>query len=186
MDNITAIIKQQTSGIDEGFMNDLMPLVYEEMKIIARRQLNRERADHTFSTTALVHEAYLKLSSFDRIDLKNRNHFFGIASHIMRNILASYAVKKNAQKRGGDRNKITLGDEALAVEYNLEDILSVHHALEKLSKLDERQVRVIECRFFGGMTLEETAEALGISDRTVSRDWEMARAWLNIELGINT
>lgn len=184
MDNITTLLKAQTSGVTEGLLNNLMPLVYEEMKRIASRQLNQERANHTLNTTALVHEAYLKLSRLDRIDLKNRNHFFGIASHVMRNILASYAVKKNALKRGGDINQVTLGNEALAVEYHLEDILSIHQALKKLAKLDERQVRVIECRFFGGMTLDETAEALGVSDRTVSRDWEIARAWLNIELGI--
>jgi len=185
MDNVTAVINKQKAGFDTDIMGDLMPLVYDEMKKIARSQLNRERADHTLSTTALVHEAYLKLSSFNRIDLKNRNHFFGIASHVMRNVLASYAVKKNALKRGGDRHKVTLADEALAMECKLEDILSIHQALEKLSQLDERQVRVIECRFFGGMTLDETAEALGVSDRTVSRDWEMARAWLNVELGLS-
>ncbi len=185
MDNITAVINKQKAGFDADIMGDLMPLVYDEMKKIARNQLNRERPGHTLSTTALVHEAYLKLSSFDRIDLKNRNHFFGIASHVMRNVLASYAVKKNAIKRGGDRHKVTLANEALAVECKLEDILSIHQALEKLSQLDERQVRVIECRFFGGMTLDETAEALGVSDRTVSRDWEMARAWLNVELGLS-
>lgn len=184
MDNITTILNKQTSGFDENLMNDLMPLVYEEMKRIARRQLNYERANHTLNTTALVHEAYLKLSKFDRIDLKNKNHFFGIASHVMRNILASYAVKQNAIKRGGDHIKVTLSNVQLASEVNLEDILSIHQALEKLAKLDERQVRVIECRFFGGMTLDETAKALGVSDRTVSRDWEMARAWLNVELGI--
>jgi len=185
MDNVTAVINKQKEGFDTDIMGDLMPLVYDEMKKIARNQLNRERPGHTLSTTALVHEAYLKLSSFDRIDLKNRNHFFGIASHVMRNVLASYAVKKNAIKRGGDRYKVTLANEALAVECKLEDILSIHQALEKLSQLDERQVRVIECRFFGGMTLDETAEALGVSDRTVSRDWEMARAWLNVELGLS-
>lgn len=185
MDNITSLLKDQTSGFDAELMNSLMPLVYDEMKRIARMQLINERANHTLNTSALVHEAYLKLSKFERIDLKNRNHFFGIASHVMRNILASYAVKKNAIKRGGKQAKVTLSKVALATETNLEDILSIHQALEKLSKLDERQVRVIECRFFGGLTLQETAEALGISDRTVSRDWEMARAWLNVELGIS-
>ncbi len=185
MDNITTLLKAQESGVDEGLMHNLMPLVYEEMKRIASRQLYRERVNHTLNTTALVHEAYLKLSKLDRIDLKNRNHFFGVASHVMRNILASYAVKKNALKRGGDLNQITLGSEALAVEYNIEDILSIHQALEKLATVDERQVRVIECRFFGGMTLDETAEALGVSGRTVSRDWELARAWLNVELGFD-
>lgn len=184
MDNVTVILKDQTSGINSDLMEHLMPLVYEELKRIAQVHLHRERANHTLNTTALVHEAYLKLSRLDRIDLKNKNHFMGVASHVMRNILTSYAVKKNAQKRGGDRFQVTLGNEALAVESNLEEILSIHQALEKLSALDERQVRVIECRFFGGMTLEETADALGISDRTVSRDWEMARAWLNVELGI--
>lgn len=182
MDPITQILKVHSQDSDQQLMNQLMPIVYEEMKKLARRQLYKERPNHTLNTTALVHEAYLKLVKFNRIDWQNRSHFFGIASHVMRNILAAYAVKKKAQKRGGDNVHVTLGKEALAVEANLEDILSIHHALEKLAEFDERQVRVIECRFFGGMNLDETAEVLGVSDRTVSRDWEMARAWLNVEL----
>ncbi len=178
---ITTLLKQHASG-DEGALDKLMPLVYDEMQKMARIHLFKEKKDHTLSTTALVHEAYLKLVDFNRIDWQNRNHFFAIASQVMRNILVDHAVKQKAQKRGGDWQKVTLGEKNAAREVKLHDILSIHQALERLEKLDERQVRVVECRFFGGLTIEETSEALNISTPTVSRDWKMARAWLNREL----
>jgi RNA polymerase sigma factor (TIGR02999 family) len=178
---ITTLLKAHASG-DEEAMDELIPLVYNEMHKMAKGRLIGERPDHTYSATALVHEAYLKLVDFNRIDWKNRNHFFAIASQIMRNILVNYAVKKKAEKRGGDNNKVTLGQAHLKEEVNIEEILSVHHALKSLEKLDERQAKVVECRFFGGLTIEETANTLGISEPTVSRDWKMARAWLNREL----
>lgn len=178
---ITELLKAHSSG-NQDALDDLMPLVYENMQKMAHYRLLRERSGHTFNTTDLVHEAYLKLVQLDRIDWKNRSHFFGIASQIMRNILVDYAVKKKAKKRGGDRQRITLGNENLVTEVNLYDILSIHQALEHLAEIDERQVRVVECRYFGGLTLEETAKALGISTATVSRDWRMAKAWLNREI----
>jgi len=179
---ITTLLQAHASG-DEHALDELIPLVYNEMHNMAQGRLIGERPDHTYSATALVHEAYLKLVDFNRIDWQNRNHFFAIASQIMRNILVDYAVKQNAQKRGGNRNKVTLGEKHMKWELNLEEIISIDQALKKLEKLDERQSKVVECRFFGGLTIEETANTLGISEPTVSRDWKMARAWLNRELG---
>lgn len=178
---ITKLLKAHSSG-DRDALDKLMPLVYDNMQEMAQYRLLGEKSGHTFNTNALVHEAYLKLIQFDRIDWKNRAHFFGIASQVMRNILVDYAVKKKAQKRGGDRQRVTLGRQDIATEVNLHDILSIHQALEKLAEIDERQVRVVECRFFGGLTIEETAKALDISTATVNRDWKMARAWLNRKL----
>lgn len=178
---ITTLLQEQASGNHEA-IDELMPLVYEKMKEMAQYHLLGERKNHTLNSKALVHEAYLKLIDFDRIDWQNRDHFFGIASQIMRNILVDYAVKKKAQKRGGKRARVTLGEADAVTEIDLHNILSIHHVLEKLEKIDARQVRVVECRFFGGLTIKETARALNISEPTVSRDWKMARAWLNREL----
>ncbi|MFU8860807.1 MAG: sigma-70 family RNA polymerase sigma factor [Cyclonatronaceae bacterium] len=178
---ITSLLRAHASG-DKKALDEMIPLVYDEMLNMARHRLFGERSDHTFSATALVHEAYLKLIDFNRIEWQNRHHFYGIASQIMRNILVDYAVKRQVQKRGGKRNRVTLDEIHLKEELNLEDIMSVDQALDRLEKLDERQARVVECRFFGGLTIEETAKALDISEPTVSRDWKMARAWLNREL----
>lgn len=178
---ITELLEAHAAG-ENYALDELMPLIYDEMQQMARRRLLGERAGHTLSTKALVHEAYLKLVDFNRIKWQNRSHFFGIASQVMRNILVDYAVKKQAQKRGGNQQRVTLGESDAVTEMNIHDLLSVHEALKKLEKIDERQVRVVEYRFFGGLTIEETAEALDISTPTVSRDWKMARAWLNREL----
>ncbi len=179
---ITTLLQAYASG-DQHALDELIPLVYNEMHSMAKGRLTGERSDHTYSATALVHEAYLKLVDFNRIDWKNRNHFFAIASQIMRNILVDYAVKQNAQKRGGNNKKVTLGDAHLKKEMNVEEILSIDQALRRLEELDERQAKIVECRFFGGLTIEETANTLGISEPTVNRDWKIARAWLNRELG---
>lgn len=180
--NITMLLKAHSSG-DEQALDRLIPLVYSEMHNMASGRLSGERPDHTYSATALVHEAYLKLVDFNKIDWQNRNHFFAIASQVMRNILVDYAVKQKAEKRGGNRNRVTLGDGHIKSEVNLDEIISIDDALKKLETLDERQAKVVECRFFGGLTIEETANTLGISEPTVSRDWKMAKAWLNRELG---
>ncbi|NIR51669.1 MAG: sigma-70 family RNA polymerase sigma factor [candidate division Zixibacteria bacterium] len=182
---ITELLKAHSSG-DQKALDKLMPLVYDEMRGMAHYRLLGERSGHTLNTTDLVHEAYLKLVEFNRIDWENRAHFFGIASQVMRNILVDYAVKKKAQKRGGDRQRVTLGKQNIATqEVSLNDVLAVHQALNQLAEKDLRLVRIVECRFFGGLSLEETAKALGISTATVSRDWKMARAWLNRELSKN-
>ena len=164
-------------------MDDLLPLVYGELKRIAARQLRRERPDHTLSTTALVHEAWLELSNLDRIKWQNRNHYLAIAAQAMRRVLIDHAVARRAQKRGGGHDVATLEDDAvLLVDGPAEELLDLDHALQRLSAIDERQGRIVECRFFGGMSIEETAEALELSPATVKREWALARAWLNREL----
>ncbi len=179
---ITRLLNAHASG-DRHAIDQLIPLIYDDMRRMAQIKLRGERADHTLNTTALVHEAYLKLVKFDRINYQNSSHFFAFASQVMRNILVDYAVKKKAQKRGGKLNRLTLKENDAVSEVDISNVLSVHHALERLAEIDERQVRVVECRFFGGLSIEETAKTLDISEPTVSRDWNMARAWLNRELG---
>jgi RNA polymerase sigma factor (TIGR02999 family) len=179
--DITELLKAHAAG-DADALHDLLPRVYDELRRMAHRRMQEERAGHTFSTTALVHEAYLELVDLDRIDWKDRTHFFALAARVMRNVLVDYAVKRNAKKRGGDQDHVPLRDEDAAEELHLDDVLSVHQALQRLAEIDERQARVVECRFFGGLTIDETAEALNISPATVGRDWRVARAWLNREL----
>lgn len=178
---ITRLLKAYSSG-DQTALDKLIPLVYEKLQCMAHFRMLGERSGHTLNTIDLVHEAYLKLIQFDRIDWENRAHFFGMASKVMRNILVDYAIKKNAQKRGGKQKRVTLGDGYIATQINLHEVLSLHQAMERLGNIDERQMQVVECRFFGGLNLEETARALDISTATVSRDWKMAKAWLNREL----
>jgi RNA polymerase sigma factor (TIGR02999 family) len=159
-----------------------MPLVYDALRRIAHRKLLGERADHTLSTTDLVHEAYLSLVRLDRIEWQGRAHFMAMAAQAMRNILVNYAEKRNASKRGGGQRSVWL-EEAMAVaDAPARDVLALHEALQRLERLDARQGRVVECRFFAGMSIEETAAALGVSPASVKRDWALARAWLNREL----
>ena len=182
---ITQLLNDHTSG-NRDALDRLIPLIYDDMRRLAQNKLRSERSDHTLNTTALVHEAYLKLVQFDRLNYRNSTHFFAIASQVMRNLLVDYAVKRKAQKRGGNQQPITLREVDAESEVDLWNILSIHHALERLASIDERQVRVVECRFFGGLSIEETAKTLGVSEPTVNRDWNMARAWLNRELADST
>ena len=164
-------------------MDDLLPLVYGELKRSAARQLRGERPDHTLSTTALVHEAWLELCHLDRIKWQNRHHYLALASQAMRRVLIDHAVARRAQKRGGGQQPETLEADAMVlVEGRSEELIDLDSALARLTALDERQARIVECRFFGGMSIEETAEALQLSPATVKRDWTLARAWLNREL----
>lgn len=178
---ITTLLEAHSEG-NADVLREIMPLIYDELHRMAERRLQSERRDLTINATDLVHEAYLKLIKFDRIEWQNSRQFFAIASRVMRNILVDYAVKRKCEKRGGSRKRITLNNEELAIETELTDILAVHHALERLASLDSRMEQVVECRYFGGLTIEETAQALGVSVPTVNRDWNMARAWLNREL----
>lgn len=178
---ITQMLQAHAAG-DQGVLDKLIPLVYEKLRRIAHKRMLGEREGHTLNTTDVVHEAYLKLVEFDRLNWQNRSHFYAIASQVMRNILVDYAVKKKAEKRGGDRHRVTLSDADAATEVDLDELLSIHHALERLAEFDERRAKVIECRFFGGLNMEEIGEALGISTRTVHRDMDIASAWLNREL----
>lgn len=178
---ITELLHAHAAG-DAAALEQLLPLVYGELRRIARGRLRRERPGHTLAPTELVHEAFLKLVPFARVDWRGRAHFFAIASRAMRNVLVDHAVRRGAAKRGGGAQAITLGDAAGAPEQSLDDLIALGEALERLERLDARQARVVECRFFGGLSLDETAEALGISAATVSRDWTFARAWLHHEL----
>jgi RNA polymerase sigma factor (TIGR02999 family) len=180
--DVTQLLEQASAGDAEAF-DDLLGIVYEEMRQMAHRQLLGERKGHTLNTTALVHEAYLKLVKLDRIQWKNRAQFFAIAAQAMRRVLVNYAVKRNAQKRGGGQPDVPLDDVVLMSEKRADAILALDEALKRLAALHDRQHRVVECRFFGGLSIQETADVLGVSPATVKRDWSMARAWLNRELG---
>ena len=159
-----------------------MPLVYHELRRIAENQLRNEREDHTLQATALVHEAYLRLIEQRDVNWNNRLHFFSIAAEMMRRILVNYAVQRNAQKRGDGATKIAL-DEAVSFEDKRDfDLVALDEALKNLAEFDEKQARIVELRFFGGLTIEETAEVLEISDSTVKREWRMAKAWLKSQL----
>ncbi len=177
----TALLNAVVEG-DRSAGHALLPRIYEELRRIAHNQLRKERQDHTLCTTALVHEAYLKLIKLDRIEWQGRAHFFAIASRAMRNILINYATQQKAQKRGGNQIKVQLDEERLPGSKSCEDLLVLDAALTRLNGMNERQAQVVEFRFFGGLSIEETAEALSISPATVKRDWEFSRAWLNREL----
>jgi RNA polymerase sigma factor (TIGR02999 family) len=164
-------------------MDELFTLVYAELRRIAGRQLRGERADHTLCTTALVHEAWVELSKLNRIRWQNRAHFLALASQAMRRVLVDYAMARLAQKRGGGMRKESLDGDALAVvQEGAEEIVLLDEALQRLNAVNEHHARIVECRFYGGMTVEETAEALEVSPATIKRDWALARAWLNREL----
>jgi RNA polymerase sigma factor (TIGR02999 family) len=181
-EDVTQIL-QEVSGGNREAPARLMPLVYDELRRLADHYLRRERPDHTLQPTALVHEAYLKLIDQTRVDWQNRAHFFGVAAQLMRRILVDHARRHQAEKRGGFRQKLTLDE---AVDYSQTrdvDLVKLDDALTALAKFDARQSRIVELRFFGGLTIEETAEALGISPATVKVDWSMAKAWLRREIG---
>lgn len=164
-------------------MEEMIPLVYEELRRIAARKLRDERTSHTLSATALVHEAWLEVRKLDRIQWQNRSHYLAIAAQAMRRILIDHAVGRSRQKRGGGQSAIHLDGDAWAVaESRGEDLLALDEALRRLGALNERQAKIVECRFFGGMTVGETAETLNVSPATVKREWATARAWLNREL----
>lgn len=175
--DVTQLLQQWQTG-NEAAMEQLMPLVYEELRRLAHGHLQRERADHTLNTTALVHEAYLNLVGQADLAWQNRAHFFGIASRVMRRVLIWYARRRNTDKRGGGQRNVELDEAAGFSENRLEELLALDQALQKLEALDERLCRVVECRYFGGLNVKETAEALNISPATVKRDWQTARAWL--------
>jgi len=169
-------------GHDGRALDALLPIVYDELRGIARRQLGTERSDHTLQPTALVHEAYLKLSRLDRIEWVNRAQFFAIAAQAMRRVLVDYALARRAAKRGGGALHVPLADALLVSADDARDILALNEALAGLEQREPRLARVVECRYFAGLSIDETAEALSISPATVKRDWVVARAWLNREL----
>jgi RNA polymerase sigma-70 factor, ECF subfamily len=182
---LTELLRAHAAG-DADALGRLMPRVYEELQRIARARLRRERADHTLCTAEVVHEAFLDLLPPGRVDWQSRAHFFAVASRAMRNVLVDYAVRRGTVKRGAGARALPLDDllaeQVAAAERPLDDLIALNDALARLEALDQRRARVVECRFFGGMSLDETAEALGSSPATVSRDWAFARAWLHREL----
>jgi RNA polymerase sigma factor (TIGR02999 family) len=165
-------------------MDRLFPLVYDRLRRIAHRQLQAEHPDHTLGTTGLVHETYLKLVDQSRVEWRDRAHFFRVSSMAMRRILVDYARRYRALRRGGGLERVPLDQaEEAALAERSEHLLALEEALTRLAQVDQRLSQVVECRYFGGLTDEETAEALEVSLRTVQRDWTKARAWLRLELG---
>jgi RNA polymerase sigma-70 factor (ECF subfamily) len=179
--DVTALLMAWRTG-DEEALSHLTTLVYDELHRLAERYMRGERAGHSLQTTELVNEAYIKLVDSSRVRWQNRVHFFAVAAQLMRRILVDFARRRQYQKRGGDWQKVTLA-EGLDVATNVNtDLVAVDQALQELAALDPRKARVVELRFFGGLSLEETAEALNVSPDTVGRDWRAAKAWLTREL----
>ena len=178
---VTGLLRELRDGRRDAF-DEVLPLVYDELKAIAARHMRRERDGHTLGATAVVNEAYFKLVDQSRIDWQGKTHFLAIASSAMRRLLVDHARAKLRDKRGGVRHQVDL-EEALAVDDpDVDAILAVHEALERLAALDGRQARVVELRYFGGLSVDETAEHLGISRRTVELEWTHAKAWLRRDL----
>jgi RNA polymerase sigma factor (TIGR02999 family) len=174
-----------TGRAEPATVEGLLPLVYDELRQLARRYLSRERPGHTLQPTALVHEAYIRLVDQTRVDWQGRTHFFAVGARVMRNLLIDHARARGRAKRGGDWRKITLAEGSTPFkdgDLDLDQLLAVDEALQRLSEVDERQARVVELRFFGGLTVPEVAHVLGVSQRTVEGDWTHSRAWLKREL----
>lgn len=170
------------SGGDRSVLDRLVPIVYDELRHLAHRELVREAAGHTLDTTALVHEAYLKLARVERLTWKDRAHFFAVCAQAMRRVLIDHARRRVAGKRMGRIPHLPIEDVVVTASTRPDDLLWVDDALRRLATLNERQSQVVECRIFGGMGVKETAAALGVSDATVKRDWQVARAWLTHQL----
>jgi RNA polymerase sigma-70 factor, ECF subfamily len=179
--DVTQLLQRLSAGKQDA-LEELLPLVYRELRRLAGHYLRRERADHTLQPTALVHEAYLRLVDQRNVRWQNRAHFFGIAAQAMRRILVDHARTHGRVKRGGDQPKQPLDEATVAVGGRPVDLLALDEALTQLAARDERQSRVVELRYFGGLSVEETAEVLGVSPATVKREWSMARAWLYQQL----
>lgn len=180
-DEITGLLIQWQAG-DEAALGNLLPLVEKELRRIAHCYMRRERVNHTLQTTALINEAYLNLVDQTRINWQNRAHFFAISAKIMRRVLMRYARDRRAEKRGGGAEHINLEDAFVFLPEPNCELLDLDNALEKLKEFDELKSRIVELRYFGGLTIEETAEVLGIAQPTVSLHWRLARAWLQTEI----
>lgn len=180
---ITTLLKGVEAG-DASAVDVLLPHLYDELRVLAHAQLRRERPGHTLATTALVHEAYLKLVQQDSVNWKNRAHFLGVAALAMRRILINYANARVAEKRGGGQPIVTFDEEVVARPVRAEELVALDEALDRLAKIDERQSKTVVYRFFGGLTQQEIAEVLGVSVPTVRRDWRLARAWLSREVRV--
>lgn len=179
---ITQMLVELTDG-NQDVVNRILPHIYDELRRLAGSYLRKERADHTLQPTALVHEAYMKLIDQRQVKWQNRAHFFGIAAQVMRRILMDHARKHLANKRGGNAEVLPLEDEILVVSHDKSaELVALDDALNQLNEVDPQKARVVELRYFGGLSIEETAEVMGVSVPTVNRHWRMAKAWLYSEL----
>ncbi len=181
LQTVTLLIDEFKAG-DESVLDELIALLYHDLRDQASRLLLGERPQHTLNTTALVHEAYVRLVGNLNLNFQNRAHFFGVAANCMRQILVEYARRRKAGKRGGDQVRIPIENLRHVFEAG-DDILELDEMLGRLEEFDPRKARIVECRFFSGLSIEETAKALEVSPATVKRDWSLARAWLFRELG---
>ncbi len=181
LDRTTEVLEAVTSGREHA-ADRLMPMLYDEFRRLAANYLQQETPGHTLRPTALVNEAYLKLINQDRVDWKGRTHFFAVGAQAMRRILVDHARSKHRLKRGGGRRKVSLEEDLTLSPERDEDLLALDEALEKLARIDTRQARIVELRFFGGLTVAEVAQVIGVSERTVRNEWSMVRAWLRREL----
>lgn len=179
--DVTQLLRNWQAG-NQSARDQLLEIVYEELRRQAARYLRRERPDHTLQPTALVHEAYLQLIDQSRVNWENRAHFFGAAARLMRRILVDHARAHQAEKRGSGEDNLAL-DDAIGIPQSKDlNILALNDALEELTRLDEQQSRIVELRYFGGLSIEETATVIGVSPATVKREWAMAKAWLQTQL----
>lgn len=179
---VTTLLLKWSKG-DKAALDEMLPLVYDELRRLAAHYINRERSDHTLQPTALVHEAYMRLVDQRNVDWKNKAQFFGVAAQMMRRILINYARDRAAAKRGADVQRVSLSMALEAFEQPDVNLLALDDALKELTKLDERKSQIVELKFFGGLTIEEIAEVLQVSHATVEREWAMARAWLYRAMG---
>jgi RNA polymerase sigma-70 factor, ECF subfamily len=178
---ITRLLESWNNGRQEA-LDELMPLVYQELRRMAKRYMSSQPSGHTLQTTALIHEAYLKLADNREKNWQNRAHFFAVAGQAMRHILVDHARSHKAEKRGGERQFISLEEVAVISTERAAEVVALDEALQNLTNIDERKARVVELRYFGGLSVEETAEVLKISANTVKRDWSFAKMWLLREL----
>ena len=182
-DDVTGLLLAWRQG-DTAALDRLIPLVYDELRRVAGRRLRGESPGHSLQATALVHEVYMRLVDVDRMTVTSRAHFFGVAATLMRQILVDHARRQRADKRGGGMTMVSLGEVPPAAWTSSVDVLALDEALDALSAIDPRQCRVVELRFFAGLTIDEAAEALGVSPATVEREWALAKAWLYRHLSL--
>ena len=180
-DNITQLLIDLSNG-DRAAVDILLPVIYDELRKLASNYLRRERPDHTLQPTALVHEAYLRLVDQTRVNWQNRAHFFGVAAQIMRRLLVDHARKFNAEKRGHDFQKLSLDENIDRAVERSSELIALDEALKSLAEFDEQKARLVELRYFGGLSIEETADVLGVTPTTIKRHWRFAKAWLYEEM----
>jgi RNA polymerase sigma factor (TIGR02999 family) len=179
--DVTSLLRKLSTG-NQDVLAELIPLVYDELRRLAAYHLRQERSNHTLQATALVHEAYLRLVDQRHVDWKNRSHFFGVAAHLMRRILLMHARRIHAAKRGGSAGRISLDEAVVFTRERSADLVTLDELLTRLAALDPQQARIVELRFFAGLSVEEAAELVGVSTATVKREWAMAKAWLAREM----